>query len=320
MRAGTGVGLGAVLAAVIGLGTLAERGAAITCVSTIYSTILGLGDTLVSTGTDSWDWVDQGISHAFIHKGSPLPSWVLLPYEDGTTFNGYPAIGLEIQPTGSPLPATDDGTDKANITVTTMPLTDASGNPESRYYGFAMKLGNFGVPTDEILIAQWWQGTPYSPPLSLHVIPNSQEFACELQVRNNNTGGNPSSLNLPGGITTAANYHIALGDCTPGVWHTFVFYTRPYYVGEGSGTGEVKVWFDDMTTPVADWTGYIGYNPTQPVAINGDPADGTQATTNPLTHWTVYFGPYRSHQQVNHQTYWANIRFASTFEGANPNQ
>jgi len=56
------------------------------------------------------------------------------------------------------------------------------------------------------------------------------------------------------------------------------------------------------------------------VAVNGDPIEGTHGTTNPLTRWPVYFGPYRSHQAVNHQTYRAKIRFASTFEGANPNQ
>lgn len=286
----------AFLIACVTLPVAVRPSAAMNCISVIYAQITGFNDTVDPT---TGNLTDQGKSYAFIHKGTPQPPWVLMPYLDGTTFNGYPAIALEVQSTGSPLPTTDDGTDKANITVAKFPVT------EDRYYGFAMKLGNFGDPTAEIMVAQWWQGVPYSPPLSLHIIPGSG-FQCELQVRNNNTGGNPN----------AASIEIPIGVCTPGVWHTFVIYTRPNYVGQG-GTGEVTVWHNNMTTPVADWTGNVGYIPNQDVLVNGNGApQGGTASAN----WTVYFGPYREHQQVNHQTYWANIRFASTKEGANPNQ
>lgn len=268
------------------------------CTSSIYAHIMGFNDTVnSSTGYLS----DNGNTYPFIYKGSPRPSWVLLPYLDGTSFNGYPAIGLEVQPTGTPLPTTDDGTDKANISVAQWPIS------QDRYYGFAMKLGNFGNPNQEVLVAQWWQGVPYSPPLSLHIIPNSN-FQCELQVRNNNTGGNPN----------AAVIHIAVGYCTPGTWQTFVFYTRPHYVG-AAGTGEITVWHNNMTTPVADWTGDVGYDPTVPVNTNGV-AGNPQSSTLPASSWTCYFGPYGDHDTINRQTYWANIAVASTKEGANPNQ
>jgi len=270
------------------------------CSSVIYAHILGFKDTVNST---TGYLTDNGNTYAFIYKpsGPPIPYWVLEPYFDGTNFNGYPAVGLEVQPTGSPLPSSDDGTDKANISVAQWPIS------QDRYYGFAMKLGNFGNPTVSILVAQWWQGVPYSPPLSLHIIPNSN-YQCELQVRNNNTGGNPNATPI----------EIPLGYCTPGVWHTFVFYTRPHYVG-APGTGEITAWHNNMTTPVADWTGDVGYDPSIPVNTNGV-SGNPQSPNLPNSSWTVYVGPYGDHQTIDRQAYYANIIVASTMAGANPNQ
>jgi len=268
------------------------------CISTIYAHITGRGDTIDRT---TGNLTESGKSFAYIFKGSPRPSWVLLPYQDGTTWNGYPAIGLEVQPTGSPLPTTDDGTDKVNLTIAQFPIS------QDRYYGFAMKLGNFGSPNQEILVAQWWQGVPYSPPMSLHIIPGTN-FLCEMQVRNNNTGGNPN----------APAIHIPVGSCMPGDWQTFVVYTRPHYVGS-PGTGEVTVWHNDMSKPVADWTGDVGYDPSVPVNTNGTPGQ-PQSPNLPASSWTMYFGPYGDHDTINRQTYFANIAVASTMQGANPNQ
>jgi hypothetical protein len=57
-------------------------------------------------------------------------------------------------------------------------LTLSSGNDpfaltfgQKRYKGFALKLPSTGfqIPTGSLLIAQWWQGAPYVPPVSLHI-------------------------------------------------------------------------------------------------------------------------------------------------------
>jgi len=273
------------------------------CTSVIYWHIKGFGDTFTPTTNSPTNspagyLTDAGTNYSFIYKGLPQPAWVLNPYQDGTTWNGYPAIALEIHPTGTPLPANDDGTDKANIAVGYLPITQDS------YYGFSMMLGNFGVPNVDILLAQWWQGVPYSPPLSLNMVPGSTTFACEMQIRNNTTGSYPNENVI----------HVPVGTCPPGQWQQFVVYAHPHFVG-APGTGEVKVWHNNMTTPVVDWTGDVGYNPA--AAVTTGPPQGTAL---PSTNWTMYFGPYGDHDTINRQTYWANIAIASTREGANPNQ
>jgi hypothetical protein len=82
-------------------------------------------------------------------------------------------------------------------------LTLSSGNDpfaltfgQKRYKGFALKLPSTGfqIPTGSLLIAQWWQGAPYVPPVSLHITGDTTSVVSwELWVFNNDTLGNPSS-------------------------------------------------------------------------------------------------------------------------------
>ena len=243
----------------------------------------------------------HGNAYAFVYKGVPRPPWVRLPWSSPSQFyNGHHAIGLEILPTGSPVPANDDGTDKANLTIAKVSLG------QDYFLGFAMKLSrrHFDDPTAEILLQQWWQGSPYSPPVSLHMIPNSG-YQCEFQVRNNATGGNPNAQVI----------HLPLGKCRPGMWHTFIVRVRTHYLGQ-PGTGQLTVWHHDMIRSVIDWTGDIGYDPSQPVRVNG--TGNYQSTANPNPVLVTYYGPYRDHQETDQQAFFSNITLASSQCEADP--
>lgn len=295
--------MGCVLALVVLSNTSLVRAAGSCANGLIYVHITGSGNTIKANG-DLYDGVK---TYAFIYKPVPLQSWVPKPWIDATeaytsrSFT-YPALGLEVDPYGTPtVHATDTANDKANIQLHNFPLS------QDRFTGFAVKLGHFDDPDSKIMIAQWWQGTPYGPPLSLQIVPG-RGFQCEMQVRNNHTGGNPS----------AAVIHIPVGTCTPGEWHTFIVYARPHYIGQ-AGTGEVMVWHNDMSTPVADWTGDVGYDPSKPVGVNGDDSNPQDPAT-PNNSWNIYVGPYREHGALPKyaQTFFANILIGSSKTAADP--
>ena len=221
---------------------------------------------------------------------------------------GYHGIGLEVDPHGIPVPVngvavTNVKNDNANITLGYVPYSSSM-----LYWGFALKLepGHFDVPTQGILLTQMWQGSPYSPPVSLHLTPNDPTFSCEIEIRNNETGGNPSATPIT----------FPIGQCSPGGWQLFRIGVLPHYQGQ-SGTGQIIIWHNDMSTPVAAWSGDIGYNPNEPVNINGT-LGRPQSLTNPDRKFTIYYGPYRGAQSTTAQTFWANIKLGASEAAADP--
>jgi len=260
--------------------------------------ITGAGATFDSSG----NMTEDGVTYPFIFKGIPRPSWVRLPWlSPSQTYLGYHGIGLEVDPTGSPLPPTDGKNDKAELTF-------RKGFPfqEDDWTGFAMELGlSTDVPSGNVILFQWWQGTPYGPPLSLMLEPAS-DYSCMFSIRNNATGGNPS----------AATITLPAGTCQPGVWHTFLVHTRMHYAGE-SGTGQLEVYHNDMTTPVIEWSGDIGYDPSQCVLVNGT---GACQGGDPNPVFTSYYGPYRDNQPHTVQSFFTNIKFALDQASADPTQ
>jgi hypothetical protein len=245
---------------------------------------------------------EGGVTYPFVFKGIPQPSWVRSPWlSPSQTYLGYHAFGLEVDPTGSPLPPTDGTNDKAELTFALFPLQ------VDTYTGFAMEFGvSTTVPSVPVIVFQQWQGSPYGPPLSLQLIPGATDFRCQIVIRNNNTGGNPSAQTI----------NIPAGTCQPGTWHTFVIHSRMHYVGE-SGTGAVQVWHNNMTTPVIDWTGDVGYDPSQGVKVNGT---GDVQGGDPDTLFTSFYGPYRPNDENTVQSFFANLKFGSNFASADPTQ
>jgi hypothetical protein len=251
---------------------------------------------------------EAGRNYRVIYKPDPRPDWINLPWiTSSEAFQGSHSIGMEIDPTGN---ITPNGTDKVNHRLSSA----GSGSRDSfaldfnqaKYTGFAVKLGEFDVPSKSLLLAQWWQGSPYSPPLQLEIIPDSNPSSpirYRFLFRNNETGGNPTPLK-PNVIPFNSGVDNTL---KRGEWHTFIVYTKMRHTGLADD-GEVRVWHNG--TEVIRWVGKIGYDPS--VALNGKDF--------PNKTFDVYYGLYREQQNKKHQVFFDEIRFATTLNEANPSQ
>jgi hypothetical protein len=150
------------------------------------------------------------------------------------------------------------------------------------------------------------------------VLKANDNYECEVAIRNNQTGGNPSA---------AVNW-LDLGQCEPGgsnggTWHTFLIHI---YADTGSN-GLVQVWKDvtplPSASPTAQYTGPVGYVPGQCVQVNGD-----QGCENPspspaptaASKFATYIGPYRPSDDHEVKAFYANVKFAYSEASADPTQ
>lgn len=176
----------------------------------------------------------------------------------------------------------------------------AMGFNEKKYYGFAVKLDNLTEqPTAPCQLFQVWQGTPMSPPVDLSIAPggSGNTFVIKLFIRNNSTTANPSAA------TT-----IYTGSIQKGEWNTFVLMTIMRNTTD-TANGEIKLWQNGVE--VIDWFGRVGY------------ADGIIYAGNsytPNAKFDTFFGPYRACQKANIKMYYDQIRYATTYAAANPEQ
>ncbi|MBO3459242.1 polysaccharide lyase [Aetokthonos hydrillicola Thurmond2011] len=251
---------------------------------------------------------EAGRNYRVIYKPDPRANWVYLPWISSSEFyKGSSSIGMEIDPTEN---LTPNGTDKVNHRISSA----GSGSNDSfaldfnqpKYTGFAVKLGEFDVPSKSLLLGQWWQGSPYSPPLQLEIIPDSNPsnpIRYQFLFRNNRTGGNPKSL-IPNVIPFNPGVDNTLNRQQ---WHTFIVYTKMRHTGLPDD-GEVRVWHNGVE--VIRWLGKIGYDPS--IALNGK--------NLPNKTFDVFYGLYREQQSKKHQAFFDEIRFATTWEEANPEQ
>ncbi len=253
---------------------------------------------------------EAGRTYKVVYKPDPRASWVQIPKISPTqSYRGSHSIEMTIDPTGY---YTTNGTDKVNHRVSSAGAGSKDkfaldfGDP--KYTGFAVKLGEFEKPSKSMLIAEWWQGSPYAPPLQLEVIPDpnnnpSTPIRYQFLFHNNQTGGNPTSL-----VPNSLPFHPGSDDTLqPGIWHTFVVYTRMRHTGLPDD-GEVRVWHNGVE--VIRWNGKIGYDPS--IALNGQ--------NFPNKTFDVFYGPYREQQNKKHQLFFDEIRFADTWNEANPDQ
>ena len=222
-----------------------------------------------------------------------------LPWIDTThSYNGHKSVGFEIEPT--PAPA-DKQTDKVQLRISHADDSSALGFGNTRYLGFAVDIpsASFQAPTQgAVQLAQWWQGSPYTPPLSVAITGGSAGAAnYEVIAYNDATLGNPSSM--PVVLGTGA---IALD-----TWTTFVVQTTMNY----SGNGQVKLWQNG--SELVDWNGTVGYDPTT-IPYKNPPA----GAANPNSAFDVFFGPYREQQSTEQEFYFDEIRWADSFASALP--
>jgi hypothetical protein len=275
-------------------------------------------ETVHLTGTGYFDssgnYYEDGYEFPVEYKPAPQQSWVLTPWlSPSQTYLGYSALGYQLNASGpspSPLP-TDYENDKANNKLTEF---DFDTNV---WEGFAFELPSTKVPGVDVILAQWWQGSPFSPPVSL-VLKANDNYECYVVIRNNKSGGNPD--------TTKATW-LDIGQCTPGsanggTWHTFVI----HIYADTSSNGEVQAWLD---TPLSDAPTKqvssinVGYVPGQCVQVNGDegcedPSPSPAPTA--ASKFATYIGPYRPSDENEVKVFFANVKFAYSEASADPTQ
>jgi hypothetical protein len=271
--------------------------------------------TLHIEGTGDFDstgnYYEDGYEFPVIYKPIPQQSWVITPWlSPSQTYLGYHALGYQLNASGpspSPLP-TDYEDDKAENQLTEFDLDT------NFWEGFAFELPSTQVPGVNVILAQWWQGSPFSPPVSFELQANDN-YACGLAIRNNATGGNPDA------IPTWA----PLGTCTPGSANGGTWHTLLVHIYADPTSGEVQAWMDvtpgPSTSPTVQVTGAIGYVPGDCVQVNGD--QGCQnATPSPAptaaSKYTTYIGPYRPSDENEVKIFFANIKIATSEASADP--
>jgi hypothetical protein len=290
--------------------------------------ITGLGATFDATG--DMTETESGAQHTYdvIYKPVPQQSWVLTPSLSTVyTYFGYPTIHMELDPTGpspSPLP-TEYQNDKVNLTIGVAPIpspSTAASSADDLWESFDFALDpKTNVPGQNVLLAQWWQGEPFSPPVDL-ILKANANYECFVDIRNNNTGGNPSAVPID----------LDAGSCAPTdaggniLWHQFRIHIRFGYENDGI----VQVWHNNMTTPVINESGIdVGYVPGECVYIEGNVNNGClsnggatpappDVAPTPSNKMTAYFGPYRPSDPHTIIMYITNVKFAKDEDSADP--
>jgi hypothetical protein len=266
--------------------------------ATLYTDLLA-SQSSISNSTE--DVVQNGTSYLTVFKPTPPTSNVHNPAI--TTNGGYTsndAFTYEIDP--SPVVSATT-TEKVDTRVSHADDSTALTFDSVKYLGFALNIPskNFGAVVGDgdsaVQIAQWWQGSPYSPPLALDLTGESNGKATfELIAHNDTTGGNPSSVPVM----------IMTGTIPFDTWNTFEIETTMDY----NGSGEVALW--ENGTKLVDWTGAVGYNPS---TIPYNPPTGQP---NPNQNFDVFFGPYRPTQSTEQIENFDDVRWANTLADATP--
>jgi hypothetical protein len=286
------VSLGAAAAALICLGPF--------CPSALGSpkTWVKISGSHASVGGDHWDLQTESDTHECILKGNPTtePSLVSVPGHDGR------AIRIELDPTSGEGP--DHGRDKINYKVVDGHDSHApTFDGRTTYYAFSLRLDpdDFQTPTTgrNYILAQWWQGVPFGPPLSLVLVPadsptDEPKFAFE--IRNQDTGANP-------GARPVAVHSRHYKTLDRGKWYRFVVATKFDY----SGDGDLHVWINSDSDEEISWHGKLGYDPSDQASDLGFKTGHTDQ--HPDSHLELYFGPYRDRMDSKQVYYYDDISY-----------
>lgn len=232
-----------------------------------------------------------GLVHRAVYKPAvtSLPGWVHLPAITTAESHGHrTSIRMEIDGTGEQMPP---GPDKVNLNVVHGSAPYAPRFGDTKFLSFAIKLGKFDAQQPTIPM-QWWQGTPYGPPLSI-VAEGTDSY--KVLVRNDVTKGNPSAVPVTAGAGTFASG-----------WNTFVVETVFDFAGDN---GVVIVWQNG--NEVVSWKGRVGYDPK---------ADPYVSPTghHPNTGIDIHMGPYGGRQTATRQVYYDDIRFGDSYADVAP--
>ena len=184
------------------------------------------------------------------------------------------------------------------------------GQPKNWYLGFAMKIDplNYSLLNDKkqsILFQQWWQGSPYHPPVSLQIL--NQAAVSNLGWKDANPSGNFALAikdvdHNPGGPNDKGQTkYYNLGPVQTGQWLKWVICVRPDPSG---GDGAVSVWINEDKK--------IELHPIV-VGFNQDPKLGNKTGSKDL--W-VNLDIYRLNGLCNQRFFFDEIKLADSFDEA----
>lgn len=241
---------------------------------------------------------ENGVNYRCIYKPTPQASWVRTPWiSPSQAYRGSHSIGMEID---AQQPTLSGDVDKVNHRLSSGNDSFALTFGIKRYTGFAVELpsANFQIPTAGLMIAQWWQGSPYGPPVRLEITNDTTDVVTwKIYILNNDTLGNPSATPI-----------VLNGGTIPfDTWTPFVIMLIPDF----NGNGQIKVWQNGIQ--VIAWTGKVGYDPST-IPYKNPPS----GTPNPNDAFDVFYGPYRNRQNTKQQMFFDEIKFADTYTEATP--
>jgi hypothetical protein len=213
-------------------------------------------------------------------SGSPAMPWI----SSTQHYSGSYSLGIQVP--------TDNTGNKERFEYVIAHAAEPDGLhfDNARYSGFAFKLASpaaaFGSST---LLWQAWQGSPWGPPASLKLTADSTApYTIGLYVRNMTTGPDSSVPDLKLWSSQMVQ---------PDAWYSVVIYLSPRYT---NGAGNIKLWING--TNYVDWTGDIGYDPSQ--------------VTNTLNGLDLKNGIYQPDANNGHAFYFDQILLASTYNEA----
>lgn len=245
--------------------------AASTADATVFRMLTGDYTTINS----DWSASESGWSFAPVTDGA-----LAKPSISSAHYAGNYSIAIQVP--------TDESGQKQRVEYKIAGAADADGLhfDNARYSGFAFKLGApVAAFESSTLFWQAWQGSPWGPPASLKFASDaSAPYRLRLCIRNMSVG--PDSA--------VPDIEVWSGSVIyPETWYAVVIYLSPRY----NGAGNIKLWINGVK--YADWTGNIGYDPSQVAgAYNG---------------LDIKNGIYQPDANSGHTFYFDQIMFADSY-------
>lgn len=233
-----------------------------------------------TTVHSDWNATESGNEFFVVTDGVPTK-----PFISTQHYLGSNSVGFTVP--------TDTSGNKERVEYKILRTTDPDGLTftNARYCGFAFMLAPSPLPfTDSSIFWQAWQGSPWGAPASLKFgSGSSAPYLIRLNIRNASVGPDSSVPDIQLWSNKVIN---------PGTWYSFVIYIQPRY----DTNGNIKLWING--TNYLDWTGEIGYDPTQ--------------VTNTYAGLDIKDGIYQPDSNNGHTMYFDQVRVADTYAEACP--
>jgi hypothetical protein len=246
------------------------------CPATAFRLLNGDNTVIYS----DWNAIEGGNEFYVVTNGAPTK-----PFLSTEHYLGSNSVAFQVP--------TDTSGNKERVEYKILETADTNGLnfTNARYCGFAFMLATNPLPfTDSSIFWQAWQGSPWGAPAMLKFgSGSSAPYLIRLTVRNASDGPDSSVPDIQLWSNNVIN---------PGTWYTFVIYLQPRY----NTNGNIKLWING--TNCLDWTGEIGYDPTQ--------------VTNTYNGLDLKDGVYQPDANNGHTFYFDQVRVADTYAEACP--